>query len=57
MDDVEMVRIEDVKWRKIRAEDLNLDYAVIFQRSIANKIFQELEDTLEYFSGELSKVR
>ncbi|XP_042193324.1 DNA oxidative demethylase ALKBH2 [Callorhinchus milii] len=44
-------------WRHVAAEGLDCDYAVIFTRSEADDIFLRLEEELEYFSGDLSRVQ
>ena len=38
-------------WRHIRAEGLSCDYTVLFGKAEADKIFQELEQGVEYFTG------
>ncbi|XP_072921991.1 DNA oxidative demethylase ALKBH2 [Hemitrygon akajei] len=53
----ESVRDVTVSWKHLRAEGLNCDYTKLFTRSQADDIFLELEKTLEYFSGDLTKVQ
>lgn len=48
--------VSSINWKTIREEGLDLDYAVAIPRSIANGILKELEKTLEYFTGDLSKI-
>lgn len=43
-------------WRHIRAEGLDCDYMVLFGKVEADKIFQELEKEVEYFTGALARV-
>lgn len=38
-------------WRHLRAEGLNCDYTILFSRAEADKIFRELEQEVEYFTG------
>lgn len=38
-------------WRHLRAEGLSCDYTVLFGKSEADKIFRELEQEVEYFTG------
>ncbi|XP_062943549.1 DNA oxidative demethylase ALKBH2 isoform X2 [Cynocephalus volans] len=38
-------------WRHLRAEGLDCDYTVLFGKAEADKIFQELEKEVEYFTG------
>lgn len=45
-----------LKWRKITAEDLDLDYTMLLPSSLANQLLQHLESELEYFSGDLARV-
>ncbi|XP_066978616.1 DNA oxidative demethylase ALKBH2-like isoform X2 [Macrobrachium rosenbergii] len=44
-----------MKWRKIRRENLDLDYAILFSRSVADALFDVLEEEVEYFTGDLAK--
>ncbi|XP_025842408.1 DNA oxidative demethylase ALKBH2 [Vulpes vulpes] len=44
-------------WRHIRAEGLSCDYTVLFGKAEADKIFQELEQGVEYFTGALARVQ
>ncbi|XP_029778395.1 DNA oxidative demethylase ALKBH2 isoform X2 [Suricata suricatta] len=44
-------------WQHIRAEGLNCDYTVLFGKAEADKIFQELEREVEYFTGALARVQ
>ncbi|XP_068204394.1 DNA oxidative demethylase ALKBH2-like [Palaemon carinicauda] len=46
-----------LKWRKIKRDNLDLDYAILFTRSMADRLFDMLEEEVEYFSGDLAKVR
>lgn len=47
---------ESVEWKKINREGLDLDYAIVLSKNVASNLFQELEDSIEYFDKELSKV-
>ncbi|XP_078083798.1 DNA oxidative demethylase ALKBH2 [Mustelus asterias] len=49
----------DVKyfWERLRAEGLNCDYTKIFSKPEADDIFLQLENVLEYFSGEQTRVQ
>lgn len=42
-------------WKQIRAEGLNCDYKILFGKTEADKIFQELEEEVEYFEGKQTK--
>nr|XP_028559707.1 DNA oxidative demethylase ALKBH2 isoform X3 [Podarcis muralis] len=44
-------------WKHIRAEGLNCDYRILFNKAEADRIFQELEKEVEYFeAGEFTKL-
>ncbi|XP_020863576.1 DNA oxidative demethylase ALKBH2 isoform X1 [Phascolarctos cinereus] len=45
------------RWRKIQAENLDCDYTVLFSREEADELLQTLEREVEYFEGDLSRVR
>lgn len=38
-------------WQHLRAEGLDCDYTVLFGKAEADKIFRELEQEVEYFTG------
>ncbi|KAK2504191.1 hypothetical protein MC885_016377 [Smutsia gigantea] len=44
-------------WQRIRAEGLDCDYTVLFGKAEADRIFQELEQEVEYFTGALARVQ
>nr|XP_056715162.1 DNA oxidative demethylase ALKBH2 [Euleptes europaea] len=44
-------------WREIRAEGLNCHYTILFSRTEADRLFQELEKEIEYFEGEFTKLQ
>ncbi|XP_050836353.1 DNA oxidative demethylase ALKBH2 isoform X1 [Serinus canaria] len=43
--------------REIRAEGLNCDYRILFGKTEADEIFQELEKEVEYFEDEMTKLQ
>jgi alpha-ketoglutarate-dependent dioxygenase alkB family protein 2 len=45
-----------LKWRKISAQDLDLDYTMLLPQSVVNQLLEYLESELEYFSGDLARV-
>ncbi|XP_006894959.1 PREDICTED: alpha-ketoglutarate-dependent dioxygenase alkB homolog 2 [Elephantulus edwardii] len=49
--------VADPQWQHIRAEGLNCDYTVLFDRAEADEILRELEREVEYFTGALAKVQ
>jgi hypothetical protein len=48
--------VDPIVWERIIKQDMDLDYAIIFQKQSADKIFQQLENEIEYYTGNLSKV-
>ncbi|NXG48164.1 ALKB2 demethylase, partial [Psilopogon haemacephalus] len=44
-------------WREIRAEGLSCDYRLLFGKAEADEIFQQLEEEVEYFEGEMTKLQ
>ncbi|XP_013199446.1 DNA oxidative demethylase ALKBH2 [Amyelois transitella] len=57
MDKVQKINCKAITWKKIKKNGLDLDYAVVIPRQIASELFQELEDTLEYFTGDLNIIK
>lgn len=48
----------EIKWKTISDENLNLMYAPHFlSTSVADNLFKILESNLEYFTGDLAKVK
>ncbi|XP_031351617.1 DNA oxidative demethylase ALKBH2-like isoform X2 [Photinus pyralis] len=45
------------EWRKISREGLDLDYALLFSKRLADRIMNQLENDVEYYSGNLTKVK
>ncbi|KAL3270103.1 hypothetical protein HHI36_009161 [Cryptolaemus montrouzieri] len=43
--------------KKIIREGLNLDYMILLNRTLANELFNQLRASVEYYDGELTKVR
>ncbi|EFA10619.1 DNA oxidative demethylase ALKBH2 isoform X2 [Tribolium castaneum] len=46
-----------LEMKKITAENLSLDYFLLLSRNVASELMQQLEDSVEYLDGDLSKVR
>lgn len=44
-------------WKKTTRENLDIDYCILLPTTIADKIFEILEETIVYASGENSQVR
>lgn len=57
MDKLKEIDVKAVNWKSITKEGLDLEYAVAIPKNIANDIFKELEISLEYFTGDLSKIK
>lgn len=45
-----------IQWKKIKREGLDLDYAVVLPKVLADELLVQLEEAVEYYSGELTKV-
>ncbi|XP_018604531.1 DNA oxidative demethylase ALKBH2 [Scleropages formosus] len=53
-----MVEFSDpLPWQKIEAEGLDCDYALLFSRQKADELFKQLEEEVQYFTGEKAKVQ
>ncbi|XP_069669187.1 DNA oxidative demethylase ALKBH2-like isoform X2 [Periplaneta americana] len=50
------VELDKLKWRKITAENLDLDYTVLLPQSVATCLLRHLESEVKYFSGDLARV-
>lgn len=46
-----------LQWRDVRAENLDLRYAVVFSKSVASELFRALEEEVEYYPREMTRVR
>ncbi|KAH9634820.1 hypothetical protein HF086_012234 [Spodoptera exigua] len=57
MEKLREIAVEEVNWKSITEEGLDLEYAVPIPRAIASELFKELELSLEYFTGDLSKIK
>lgn len=57
MDKLKEIDVKAVNWKSITKEGLDLEYAVAIPKNIASDIFKELEISLEYFTGDLSKIK
>ncbi|XP_041977009.1 DNA oxidative demethylase ALKBH2-like [Aricia agestis] len=55
--ELKTIEANDISWKKIENEGLDLDYAVPIARSVANRILKELNENLEYFTGDLAKIK
>lgn len=45
-----------ITWKKTTREGLDVDYSVVFPRVLADAVFKQLENVVEYESPEKSKV-
>ncbi|XP_064488802.1 DNA oxidative demethylase ALKBH2-like [Ornithodoros turicata] len=54
-DDTSNIRIRSgsLTCRTIRKENLNLQYTKLFEKRVADSVFQKLESQVEYFTGDL----
>ncbi|XP_078681537.1 DNA oxidative demethylase ALKBH2-like [Branchiostoma floridae x Branchiostoma belcheri] len=48
---------EDLKWRKLRGENFNCDYTVLYRPGEARTLLQTCEEELVYNTGDLAKVQ
>lgn len=46
----------EIKWRKIAGEMLDVDYAIVFPKSLGSDLMDELERSVEYYAGDLTRV-
>ncbi|XP_038146000.1 DNA oxidative demethylase ALKBH2 [Cyprinodon tularosa] len=46
-----------IPWQKLEAEGLDCDYALLFTKEEADKLFRQLEEEVVYSTGEESKVQ
>lgn len=51
------VQRSDLRWNKIKRDNLDLDYTVLFSKAVASSLLQALEEQVEYFTGDLARVR
>lgn len=45
-----------LSWRKVSAEGLDVDYCRLLERAQADRLLEELERVVDYFTGELAQV-
>lgn len=57
MEKLKEIDVSAVSWKSIKQDELEIEYAVPIPKATATKIFQELETTLEYFTGDLSQIK
>ena len=46
-----------LQWRKISAEKLDCDYVQLYGKRDVSELYAECEKSLQYFTGELTKVQ
>uniref|UniRef100_A0A6A7G029 DNA oxidative demethylase ALKBH2 n=1 Tax=Hirondellea gigas TaxID=1518452 RepID=A0A6A7G029_9CRUS len=51
------IKQQNIVWKKICAENLMLDYCILFPQGIANTLFNMLEEELQYFTGDLTRIK
>lgn len=52
-----MINVETISWKSIKEEGLDLDYSVAIPEAVATTLYQELESIVEYFTGDLAKIK
>ena len=45
------------QWKKIQAENLDLDYCILLSKEESGKLFQKCEEELEYNTGRIAQVQ
>ncbi|XP_022522614.1 DNA oxidative demethylase ALKBH2 [Astyanax mexicanus] len=56
-DDVEEEFAHPIPWQKIEAEGLDCDYSLLFSKQEADRLFNQLEVEVEYFTGDEAQVQ
>ncbi|CAH0718726.1 unnamed protein product, partial [Brenthis ino] len=51
------IDLSSISWKHIKNNSLDLEYAVAIPRAIANIVLKELEESLNYFTGDLAKIK
>lgn len=46
-----------IPWQKIEAEGLDCDYSLLFNKEEADHLFNQLEEEVEYFTGDNAKLQ
>ena len=49
--------IKSPEWTHVKRHNLNISFAVVLDRVFCEKMFYNLEEEIEYFTGELAKVK
>lgn len=57
MDKLTEIDLNSIPWKTIKKENLDLEYGIAFPSRIAKTIFAELEDKLDYFTGDLAQIK
>ena len=45
------------EWTEVNRDNLNISYAVVLSKASCQKMFDKLEEEIEYFQGELAMVK
>nr|XP_045596158.1 DNA oxidative demethylase ALKBH2-like [Procambarus clarkii] len=48
---------QSLQWRKIVKNNLDIEYTLLLQSDVASSLLQVFEEELDYFTGDLAKVR
>ncbi|RXN23525.1 DNA oxidative demethylase ALKBH2 [Labeo rohita] len=48
---------QPIPWQKIEAEGLDCDYSLLFDKEEADYFFNQLEEEVEYFTGDKAKLQ
>ncbi|XP_010894670.2 DNA oxidative demethylase ALKBH2 [Esox lucius] len=49
--------LEPIPWQKIEAEGLDCDYALLFPKQEADKLYTQLEEEVVYLTGDKTKIQ
>ncbi|CAG4906807.1 unnamed protein product [Colias eurytheme] len=55
--ELQELNLDNISWKSIKDVGLDLDYAVAIPKANASAILEELENSLDYFKGDLSKIK
>lgn len=48
---------QGIKWKKMTGEMFDVDYTILFPTSVADRLMDDLEKSVEYYEGDLTRVQ
>lgn len=51
------IQLDGISWKNIKGDALDLEYAVVIPKKVADEVLLQLEECVEYFQGKLTEVR